>query len=136
MTKEWRCIGIKVIGRTAVVAEMKLSVLEEGQVIAWKVHSDMYNRHSDWSEADPLVQGVCKLVFAEYLKPEQSQCAHCGQSFDQAGRKKKYCGPVCKKAAEGQRRWQRIKSDPEKLERHRQVNRDYVKRNRADDGEE
>ena len=136
MTKEWRCIGIKVIGRTAVVAEMKLSVLEEGQVIAWKVHSDMYNRHSDWSEADPLVQGVCKLVFAEYLKPEQSQCAHCGQSFDRAGRKKKYCGPVCKKAAEGQRRWQRIKSDPEKLERHRQVNRDYVKRNRADVGEE
>ena len=34
MTKEWKCTGIKVIGRTAVVAEMKLSVLEEGKTIA------------------------------------------------------------------------------------------------------
>ena len=64
MTKEWKCTGIKVIGRTAVVAEMKLSVLEEGKTIAWKVHSDFYSRNSDWSEADSLVQQICQLVFA------------------------------------------------------------------------
>jgi hypothetical protein len=65
MTKEWRCTGIKVIGCTAVVAEMKLSVLENGVIIAWKVYSDMYHRTSDWSEADPMVQRVCQAVFHE-----------------------------------------------------------------------
>ena len=65
MTKEWQCTGIKVIGSTAVVAEMKLSVLENGVVIAWKVHSDMYRRTSDWSEADPMAQRVCQAVFYE-----------------------------------------------------------------------
>ena len=65
MTKEWRCTGIQVIGSTAVVAEMKLSVLEDGVIIAWKVYSDMYHRTSDWSEADPMVQRVCQAVFYE-----------------------------------------------------------------------
>jgi len=65
MTKEWRCTGIQVIGSTAVVAEMKLSVLENGVIIAWKVYSDMYHRTSDWSEADPMVQRVCQAVFHE-----------------------------------------------------------------------
>ena len=44
---------------------MKLSVLEDGVIIAWKVHSDMYHRTSDWSEADPMVQRVCQAVFHE-----------------------------------------------------------------------
>ena len=65
MTKEWRCTGINVIGSRAVVAEMKLSVLENGVIIAWKVYSDMYHRTSDWSEADPMVQRVCQAVFYE-----------------------------------------------------------------------
>jgi hypothetical protein len=65
MTKEWRCTGIKVIGCTAVVAEMKLSVLENGVIIAWKVYSDFYHRTSDWSDADPMVQRVCQAVFYE-----------------------------------------------------------------------
>ena len=65
MTKEWRCTGIKVIGCTAVVAEMKLSVLENSVIIAWKVYSDFYHRTSDWSEADPMVQRVCQAVFHE-----------------------------------------------------------------------
>ena len=65
MTKEWKCTGINVIGSRTVVAEMKLSVLENGVVIAWKVYSDMYHRTSDWSEADPMVQRVCQAVFHE-----------------------------------------------------------------------
>jgi len=63
MTKEWQCTGIKVIGRKAVVAEMKLSVLEDGIIIAWNTFSDMYYRASDWSKADPMVQRVCQAVF-------------------------------------------------------------------------
>ena len=65
MTKKLSCTSIKVMGRSHVLAEMRLSVLEQGEEVAWKVHSDFYNRNSDWSEADPLVQGVCKLVFAD-----------------------------------------------------------------------
>lgn len=64
-TKELRCTDIKVIGSRSVVATTKLSVLENGVVIAWKVYSDMYHRTSDWSEADPMVQRVCQAVFHE-----------------------------------------------------------------------
>ena len=133
MTKKLSCTSIKVMGRSHVLAEMRLSVLEQGEEVAWKVSTDMYNRRSDWSEADPLVQEICQLVFAEYLQPKQSRCAHCGQSFDQVGRKKKYCSPTCKGLADSKRRWQRIKSDPEKLEQHRQASRDYVRSKRSEE---
>ena len=130
MTKKLSCTSVKVMGRRHVLAEMRLSVLEQGEEVAWKVTTDMYNRNSDWSGADPLVRQICQLVFAEYLQPKQSQCAYCGQSFDQQGRRKRYCTLVCKRKASSQRRWQRIKDDPDKLEHHRQVNRDYVRSKR------
>ena len=76
MTKEWKCIGLKVIGRTAVIAEMKLSIMEEGKPIAWKVDSDFYHRTSDWSQADPLVQGVCQVVFADESQREPDPVGH------------------------------------------------------------
>jgi len=65
MTKKLSCTSIKVMGRSHVLAEMRLSVLEQGEEVAWKVSTDMYNRNSDWSEADSLVQQICQLVFAD-----------------------------------------------------------------------
>jgi hypothetical protein len=55
--------GIKVIGRSAVLASTKLIVLEEGQEIASNQNEIMYLADSDWSEADPLVQQICQVVF-------------------------------------------------------------------------
>ena len=65
MTKKLSCTSVKVMGRRHVLAEMRLSVLEQGEEVAWKVTTDMYNRNSDWSEADSLVQQICQLVFAD-----------------------------------------------------------------------
>ena len=57
------CKQIRVIGRLSVIAEMRLSIMEDGEEIARKDYSQMYHQSSDWSEAEQLVQDICGLVF-------------------------------------------------------------------------
>ena len=66
--KELACKQIRVLGKRAVIAEMKLRVMEDGEEIASREYSQMYHRSSDWSEAYPLAQRVCGLVFGEKEK--------------------------------------------------------------------
>ena len=65
--KELACKQIRVLGKRAVIAEMKLRVMEDGEEVASREYSQMYHRSSDWSGADPLAQRICRLVFAETL---------------------------------------------------------------------
>ena len=63
MKKVVTCKQIRVIGRLSVIAEMRLSIMEDGEEIARNDYSEMYHQSSDWSEADQLVQDICGLVF-------------------------------------------------------------------------
>ena len=63
MKKVVTCKQIRVIGRLSVIAEMRLSIMEDGEEIARDDYSRMYHQSSDWSEADQLVQDICGLVF-------------------------------------------------------------------------
>ena len=128
MTKKLSCTSIKVMGRSHVLAEMRLSVLEQGEEIAWKVYTDMYNRNSDWSEADPLVQQICHAVFG-LGRRSHGECIECGQLFDVVI-PQKYCGLVCLTRVYNKKKWQKQKADPEQMERHRQRSREYAQRKR------
>ena len=68
LSKNLTCYQVKVIGCRSVIAKMKLSILEDGYEVANSKFSSVYNRTSNWSQADPLVQRICQVVFSE---PEQ-----------------------------------------------------------------
>ena len=70
LEKKETCYQVKVMGLgRAVIAEMRVEVLEDGIKIASSKYSNMYYPSSDWSQADPLVQKVCQVVF-EYADEE------------------------------------------------------------------
>ena len=77
----------------------------------------------------PDLIGLIYLQLNDQILSEQKieECQYCKQIFTYTGRKRKYCGPECKKTAESKRRWDRIKNDPKKLEEHRKKNREFWK---------
>ena len=72
LEKKETCYQIRVMGLgRAVIAKMRVEVLENGIEIASSKYSNMYYPSSDWSQAAPLVQKVCQVVF-EYAAEESS----------------------------------------------------------------
>ena len=54
LEKKETCYQVKVMGLgRAVIAEMRVEVLEDGIKIASSKYSNMYYPSSDWSQADP-----------------------------------------------------------------------------------
>jgi len=73
LEKKVTCYQVKVMGLgRAVIAEMRVEILEGGVKIASSKYSNMYYPSSDWSQADPLVQKVCSVVF-EYAEEESTR---------------------------------------------------------------
>ena len=73
LEKKEACYQVRVMGLgRAVIAKMRVEVLENGIKIASSKYSNMYYPSSDWSEADPLVQKVCQVVF-EYAEEESTR---------------------------------------------------------------
>ena len=66
LEKKETCYQVKVMGLgRAVIAKMRVEVLEDGTEIASSKYSTMYYPSSDWSQADPLVKKVCQVVFED-----------------------------------------------------------------------
>ena len=88
----------------------------------------MFHKHT----IPPDFIALIYLQLAEQIVSDEEidECSYCRQIFTNSGRKKKYCSLECKTAAGNERRWKRIKEDPEKLEEHRRKSRESMRATR------
>ena len=88
-----------------------------------------------WSRIFELIEIVTELEKDREISLEElgfKVCANCGDLFKAKSRRgQKNCSSECKRVSESKRRWQRIKSDPEKLAEHRERNRLTARKSRV-----
>jgi len=91
-----------------------------------KVTQEKVRRDLDriWSRIFELIEIVTELEQGREISLEELGfriCVNCGDLFKAKSRRdQKSCSSECKRVSESKRRWQRIKSDPEKLAAHRE----------------
>lgn len=61
-----------------------------------------------------------------WLKTYQHTCAICGKEFIAKRRAAMYCSQTCINKAS----WERMKNNPERLKKHREYNKEYIKQHK------